>query len=116
MSDYIVQNTEGYELAGPWSVLDEAVDGAVALLKDDPELRELTVWEFDPSGNLVTHRKTITHGPDANWDTVIVVLDPGEHVRAPAPVPHRITEDDLDAYELGDPKRITLERHLGEWI
>lgn len=31
---------------------------------------------------------------------------------ARATMPSRITEDDLDAYPLGDPKRITLEQEM----
>jgi len=114
---FTIQDTEGYVVGvrhGP-DGLQAAIELGKVLLDDDPELRELTVWESHPSGNLRTHHKTITFGPDANWDTIVVVLDPGEHVRAPGPIPRRITEDDLDAYDLGDPKRITLERHLGEW-
>ena len=33
----------------------------------------------------------------------------GEHARATAV---RVTEDDLDAYELGDPKRVSLQHEL----
>lgn len=95
--------------------LDFAIDQAKNLLEDDPELGELTVWEQHPSGNLMTHHRTITHGPDANWQSIVVVLKPGEHVRAPGPIPHRITEDDLDGYELGSYKRAVLEEHLGDW-
>lgn len=92
-----------------------AIIGARTMLEDDPELRELTVWQIDPSGNLLTHHRTITHGPDANWDSIVVVLKPGEHVRAPGPIPRQITEEDLDGYDLDDPKRAALESRIGEW-
>lgn len=95
--------------------LDEMVSDAVAMLEDDPELHELTIWEIDPSGNAITHLRTVTFGPDANWQSVVVVLKPGEHVRAPGPIPHRISEEDLDGYSLDDPKRWALEQRLGEW-
>lgn len=119
---YVICDMDGEEVSGPWRssatswpTMNAAVDEAVAMLYDDPEQGELTVWALNPSGNLITHLRTVTFGPDANWDTVIVVLQPGEHVRAPGPVPHRITEEDLDAYELGSSKRMALEQQLGEW-
>lgn len=100
---------------GLWEDVDDAADAARRLLEDDPELRELNVWEVHPSGNLLTHHRTITFGPDANWNSVVVVLKPGEHVQAPGPIPHRISEEDLDGYSLDDPKRAALEGRLGEW-
>lgn len=97
-------------------MLDQAIADARDLLSDDPELREVTVWEIHPSGNLVTHLRTVTFGPDSDWQSVVVVLEPGEQVRAPGPIPHRITEEDLEGYSLDDPKRRALEERLGEWI
>ena len=97
------------------TVLHEMIEWAKERLSDDPEIRELTVWAIDPSGNLLTHLRTITFGPDASWNSVVVVLKPGEHVQAPGPVPHRISEEDLEGYSLDDPKRISLEQRLGEW-
>lgn len=96
--------------------LDGAVELAGHLLADEPELHELTVWSIHPSGNLIEHLRTITFGPDASWNSVVVVLKPGEHVRAPGPIPHRISEEDLEGYDLDDPKRAALEARLGEWI
>ena len=95
--------------------LDDAVLAAVKMLEDDPEMSELTVWEVDRTGALLTHHRTITFGPDTRWNSVVVVLRPGEHVRPPGPVPHRIGEEDLEGYELGSSKRIALEQRLGEW-
>src|ERR1043165_8259209 len=109
MSNYAICDIDG-EILGLWSQLDPAVWDAECRLAEDPELREVTVWEIDPSGNLLTHHRTVTFGPDANWDSIVVVLKPGEHVRAPGPIPHRISEDDLDGYELGSPKRAALEQ------
>jgi hypothetical protein len=112
---YAICDIGGDELDNGLSTLGHAIEAAVAMLDDDPEQGELTVWSIHPSGNLIEHLRTVTFGPDANWDTVIVVLKPGEHVRAPGPVPRRIREEDLDGYELDDPKRIALEQRLGEW-
>jgi len=116
-SEYVICDMEGEPL---FDQIDERLDRVVGWakerLEDDPEMRELTVWQIDASGNATTHLRTITFGPDANWDSVVVVLKPGEHVQAPGPVPHRISEEDLGAYELGSPKRSAMEERLGDWI
>jgi hypothetical protein len=119
---YVVCDTDGEEVSGRWRgevrrwpTMEKAVDEAVAMLYDDPEAGEFTVWQLDPSGNLVTHLRTITFGPDASWNSIVVVLEPGEHVRAPGPVPRRISEEDLEGYSLDDSKRWSLEQRLGEW-
>lgn len=114
-AEFCICNIAGDLVGDIETRLDFAVEQAKAKLEDDPELGELTVWEMHPSGNAMTHLKTITHGPDADWQSIVVVLDPGAHVRAPGPIPHRITEDDLDAYPLGSYKRAVLEEHLGDW-
>lgn len=114
-AEYVICDIVGEEVGDIETRLDFAINQAKEKLEEDPELRELTVWEIDPSGNLVTHMNTITFGPDADWQSVVVVLKPGEHVQAPGPIPHRITEDDLDGYELGSYKRAVLEEHLGDW-
>lgn len=112
---YGIYNIVGDQVGDYEETLDFAVEKAKKRLEDDPELAELTVWEIHPSGNLISHLKTITHGPDADWQSIVVALDPGEHVQPPGPIPHRITEDDLDGYELGSYKRAVLEEHLGDW-
>lgn len=98
------------------ATLAEATSAAVSRLEDDPELGTLEVFERVRSPQGIEHVKTITHGPDANWDTIVVVLDPGEKIKPPGYVPRRITEEDLEAYELGDPKRISLEFEIGAWV
>jgi hypothetical protein len=113
---FAVCNHDGDELSGPWRTLEWAIGDARDRLEDDPELGEVIVWEIDPSGNLVTHHRTVTFGPDANWQSEVVVLKPGERIRAPGRVPRRITEDDLEGYDLGDPKRQALEERIGEWV
>jgi hypothetical protein len=118
---FVVCNSEGNEMSGQWRSLEAAVGDAKDMLEDDPELGELEVWQIDrheKDGTAVPgHVKTITFGPDAHWDTIVVVLDPGEKPRPPGPVPHRVTEEDLDGYDLGDPKRIALEQVIerGGW-
>ncbi len=44
--------------------------------------------------------------------TIGAWLREGEAARLTRPIPGQITVDDLDAYPLGDPKRITLEKEL----
>jgi hypothetical protein len=114
-AEYVICNIVGDLVGDVETRLDFAIEQAKQKLEDDPELGELTVWEQHPSGNLVTHERTITHGPDADWQSVVVVLKPGEHVQAPGPIPHRITEEDLDGYERDSYKRAVLEEHLGDW-
>jgi len=114
-AEYVICDITG-EITGDFETrLDFAIDQAKSKLEDDPELGELTIWEIDPSGNLITHLRTITHGPDADWQSIVVVLKPGEHVQAPGPIPHQITVEDLDGYERDSYKRAVLEEHLGDW-
>lgn len=72
---YVVENSEGDWLHSDPD-LDVAVDYARSLLEDDPERGELTV---------ALHRieRTVTFGPDANWETQVVVLKPGEKIAPP---------------------------------
>lgn len=112
---YTVENTAGDELE-VHDTLTAATRSGVERLEDDPELGELLVYEVGRTAPTGTHMKTITHGPDANWDTIVVVLEPGERIGRPGYVPRQITEEDLEGYELGDPKRIGIERAIGTWI
>jgi hypothetical protein len=111
---FVICKIDGYEISGRWRSLDAAIEAAKDRLEDDPELGELTIWEFDENGNFSYHVRTVTFGPDANWDSIVVVLMPGEQIQPPGPVPRRISEEDLDGYDLGDPKRAYLESRLGE--
>jgi hypothetical protein len=104
---FLIESKEGDWLAQR-SNLDDAVREAKRLLADNPERGELIVAEW-------RHIKTVTFGPSADWDTEIVVLEPGERISAPGYVPHRISEEDLEGYELDDPKRWALAERIGEW-
>ena len=86
---YHVENTAGDILASRRE-LDEAVKAAKARLEDDPELRELTVALYEPL-------RTVTFGPDADWQSVVVVLKPGEKIQPPGD--SRWRDEDIEAYE-----------------
>lgn len=47
-------------------------------------------------------RRTVTFGPDADWQSVVVVLEPGERPEPPGPVPYDWAADNV--YDLHDPK------------
>lgn len=117
---YIIATDGGTEIGfAPWNTLEAAVEAARRRLEDDPEFRSLDVYAVDHVGNW-THERTVTFGPDANWESVVVVLEPGQKIEPPAGsyLPRQLTEEDLDAYDLGDAKRITLQRMMdeGQWV
>jgi len=105
---FVVETSDGDWLAQR-SNLEDAVTEAKRLLADDPERGELIVAEW-------RQVKTVTFGPTADWDSEIVVLEPGERISALGYVPHRISEKDLEAYELNDPKRWALAERIGDWV
>ena len=101
---YHVENTAGDILASRRE-LDEAVKAAKALLEDDPELRELTVALYEPL-------RTVTFGPDADWQSVVVVLKPGEKIQPPGD--SRWRDEDIEAYEFAARDGVTTDLETGE--
>ena len=86
---YLVENSAGDILASA-PELEAAVKAAKALLEDDPEQRELDIWRSE-------HVRTVTFGPDADWQSVVVVLKPGEKIQPPGD--SRWRDEDIEAYE-----------------
>jgi hypothetical protein len=112
---FVIRNPDGDDLA-THHTLDEAIAKAKADLEDDPERHsELEIWELDENEAFAYHVRTVTFVPDEYWESVVGVLSPGEKIQPPGPIPHRITEEDLEGYDLGDPKRAALEQRIGEW-
>ena len=101
---YHVENTAGCILASA-PELSDAIQEATRRLEDDPELRELTVALYEPL-------RTVTFGPDANWQSVVVVLKPGEKIQPPGD--SRWRDEDIEAYEFAMRDGITTDLETGE--
>ena len=97
---FTVVTTAGDELTVTQD-LDSAVVRASEALRDDPEMGTLDVYEVTRESPTGVLRKTVTFGPDADWQSVVVVLELGEKVEPPdgswRPV-------DDDGYDPSDPK------------
>ena len=86
---YLIENTAGDILVSA-PELSDAIQEATRRLEDDPELRELTVALYEPL-------RTVTFGPDTDWQSVVVVLKPGEKIQPPGE--SRWRDEDIEAYE-----------------
>lgn len=101
----VTKESTGHEFSQHQTVRD-AVVAAWLRMEDDPEIGDLAV--YDSAGDLA---RRVCFCPDDDWDTTIRVFLPGEPLVPPSGyVPRRITQEDLDAYPVGDPKRIGLEQ------
>lgn len=87
---YMIE-TVGGEYVAHCGTYEQACERARRLLEDDPEIGTLEIFR-------VEHRATVTHGPDANWDTQVVVLAAGERLEPPAGIPPRMSDDEFEAY------------------
>jgi len=101
---YHVENTAGCILASA-PELSDAIQEATRRLEDDPELRELDIFYSQ-------HVRTITFGPDADWQSVVVVLKPGEKIQPPGE--SRWRDEDIEAYEFATRDGITTDLKTGE--
>ena len=93
---YLIENTAGDILVSA-PELSDAIQEATRRLEDDPELRELDICELDENENFSYHVRTVTFGPDADWQSVVVVLKPGEKIQPPGD--SRWRDEDIEAYE-----------------
>lgn len=92
---FTVETVSGDEVLRA-ETLAEATVWARNALEDDPEVGTLLIWENG------AERRTVTFGPDADWQSVVVVLKPGERPEPPGPVPYDWAADNV--YDLHDPK------------
>ena len=86
---YLIENTAGDTLARA-PELSDAIQEATRRLADNPELGELNIFYSQ-------HVRTVTFGPDADWQSVVVVLKPGEKIQPPGD--SRWRDEDIEAYE-----------------
>lgn len=104
---FTVETVSGDEVLRA-ETLAEATVWARNALEDDPEVGTLLIWEDG------VERRTVTFGPDADWQSVVVVLEPGEQIEPPTRVvairedgsyrtePYDWAADNV--YDLHDPK------------
>ena len=101
---YLIENTAGDILVSA-PELSDAIQEATRRLEDDPELRELDIFYSQ-------HVRTITFGPDADWQSVVVVLKPGEKIQPPGD--SRWRDEDIEAYEFAARDGVTTDLETGE--
>ncbi len=94
MSNYTLENAAGDILDAGGTDDETSIARAREMLENDPELGEIIVMEWREVA-------TVTHGPDANWNTQVVVLMPGEKIEAPDDS-WKMPED--SGYDVSDPK------------
>ncbi len=89
---YTLENAAGDILDAGGTDDETSIARAREMLENDPELGEIIVMEWREVG-------TVTHGPDANWNTQVVVLKPGEKIEPPYRVPASMSDEDIaDVY------------------
>ena len=88
----------------PLNPVEMAIQDAKTRLSDDPELGELTVYAHVEGREIEIGCATFV--PDADWQSVVGWLWPGERITPPGPIPaeFRCDPDESCGYDLSDPK------------